>query len=131
MRPSLCRFSVSSSSPGLLSCISPLCLIPFHLVPERHRLIPHILNITSLLGFPLLTWGLITLQIWPTAMGIFLITGAELWCLDRMVVLYEYMASTDRQLAYRGPVGVADPQSAGMVNEPSSSAPREAERSSQ
>lgn len=80
-------------------------------VPERHRLIPHILNIASLLGFPLLTWGLITLQIWPTAMGIFLITGAKLWYLDRMVVLYQDMVSTDPQLAYRRPVDVADTQS--------------------
>ena len=70
-------------------------------VPDRHRLIPHILNIASLLGFPLLTVGLITLQIWPTAMGILLITGAKLWYLDRMVMLYEDMVSTSPQLAYR------------------------------
>lgn len=79
-------------------------------VPERHRLIPHILNIASLLGFPLLAWGLIALQIWPTVLGIFLITGAKLWYLDRMVVLYEDMVSTDPQLAYQCPAGPADPQ---------------------
>jgi hypothetical protein len=35
--------------------------------------------------------GLATFQPWPTALGMVLITGARLWYIDRMAVLYDDM----------------------------------------
>lgn len=72
-------------------------------VPERHRTIPNILNIASLTGFPFLIWGLVTFEPWPTVLGMVLITGAKLWYIDRMAVLYDDMVNARPELRYRGP----------------------------
>lgn len=72
-------------------------------VPERHRTIPNILNIASLTGFPFLIWGLVTFQPWPTVLGMVLITGAKLWYIDRMAVLYDDMVEVRPEFRYRRP----------------------------
>lgn len=71
-------------------------------VPERHRRIPHVLNIVSLTGVPFLIWGLAAFAPWPTALGAVIITGAKLWYIDRMAILYDDMVSTQPELRYRG-----------------------------
>lgn len=73
-------------------------------IPQRHRTVPYVLNTASLSGFPFLVWGLVTLQVWPTVLGMVLISGPKLWFIDRMAILYEDMASTIPQLRYRGPI---------------------------
>lgn len=72
-------------------------------VPERHRVVPNILNIASLTGVPFLIWGLVTFGVWSTLLGTVLIAGAKLWYIDRMAILYDDMVSTKPELRYRGP----------------------------
>lgn len=72
-------------------------------VPERHRTLPNILNVVSLTGLPFLAWGLATLEIWPILLGMTLITGAKLWYIDRMAILYDDMVGTQPELRYRRP----------------------------
>lgn len=74
-------------------------------VPERHQCIPNILNIASLTGFPFLIWGLAAYEIWPTVLGMTLITGAKLWYIDRMAILYEDMVNAQPELRYHRPDG--------------------------
>jgi hypothetical protein len=50
-----------------------------------------ILSGFSLLGLPLLIWGLYALEIWPTLLGLAIIVLFKLWFVDRMVWLYEDM----------------------------------------
>ena len=40
-------------------------------VPERHQVIPNLLNIAALAGLPFLIWGLAALQPWPLCSGWF------------------------------------------------------------
>ena len=70
-------------------------------VPERHRTLPNILNVVSLTGFPFLAWGLLKFEIWPTLLGMVLITGAKLWYVDRMAILYDDMVAVHPTLRYR------------------------------
>ncbi|OJF89614.1 DUF6653 family protein [Pararhizobium antarcticum] len=72
-------------------------------VPDRHRTMPNILNIGSLLGFPFLVWGLAFLDLWPTTFGTALIIGGKLWYIDRMVIIYEDMVTTQPELRYQPP----------------------------
>jgi hypothetical protein len=72
-------------------------------VPERHRWIPNALNIASLAGFPFLIWGLARFEPWPTVLGMTLITGAKLWYIDRMAILYDDMVQANPDLRYRSP----------------------------
>lgn len=60
-------------------------------VPERHRRAPNVLSAVSGVGMPFVLWGLIALDIWPTLLGLALVTLGKLWFLDRMVWLYEDM----------------------------------------
>jgi hypothetical protein len=41
-------------------------------------------------GFILLAYGLATLEVWPTVFGASLIALAQLWRIDRLVVLYDH-----------------------------------------
>ena len=68
-------------------------------VPERHRRAPNVLSVIAGLGMPFVIWGLIALDIWPTLLGLALVTLGKLWFLDRMVWLYEDMK--DAQPEYR------------------------------
>ena len=70
-------------------------------VPARHRVMPNVLNIASLGGVPFLAWGLAALDIWPTLLGLFLITGSKLWYIDRMAILYEDMVFEHPDMRYR------------------------------
>jgi len=60
-------------------------------VPERHRIVPHVLNGVTAVGAAFVLWGLIRLAVWPTLLGSVLIYCGKLWFLDRMVWLYEDM----------------------------------------
>jgi len=60
-------------------------------VPERHRVVPHVLNGVTAVGAAFVLWGLIRLAVWPTLLGSVLIYCGKLWFLDRMVWLYEDM----------------------------------------
>lgn len=69
-------------------------------VPQRHRWLPHVLNLAALLGVPFLVWGLVALDPWPTVMGMVLIIGGKLWYIDRMALLYDDMVSDSPELRY-------------------------------
>lgn len=60
-------------------------------VPEQHKSAPNLLNALSALGLPFVFWGVYTLGIWPTLMGITLVLLGKFWFMDRMVWLYEEM----------------------------------------
>ena len=60
-------------------------------VPKHHQRVPNILSIISALGIPFLILGLVNLEIYPTLMGVILVTMGKLWFIDRMVWLYEDM----------------------------------------
>lgn len=60
-------------------------------VPERYRVVPHILNGISAVGGVILIWGVASLSIWPTLLGTALAYAGKLWFVDRMVWLYEDM----------------------------------------
>jgi hypothetical protein len=66
-------------------------------VPERHRIVPHVLNAVTAVGTAFTVWGLATLAVWPTLLGSVLIYCGKLWFLDRMVWLYEDMAGQNEQ----------------------------------
>ncbi len=72
-------------------------------VPNRHRVMPHVLNIATLSGVPLLVWGLAALAPWPTALGMTMIVGGKLWYIDRMAILYEDMVRERPGLRYTRP----------------------------
>ena len=72
-------------------------------VPERHRVVPHVLNLAQLSGVPFLVWGLVGLQVWPTVLGTVLIAGIKLWYVDRMAILYGDMVAEQPELRYRRP----------------------------
>jgi hypothetical protein len=73
-------------------------------VPKRHQILPNVLNVASLAGFPFLVWGLSHLDVWPTLMGLTLVIGGKLWYIDRMVILYEDVVSAQPELRYRQPM---------------------------
>ena len=62
---------------------------------ERDRVPPDQLRVLRMLvpigaaGFVLLTFGVVTLEVWPTVFGASLIVLAQLWRIDRLVVFYE------------------------------------------
>ena len=58
-------------------------------VPQRHRIVPHVLNCVTAIGTVFVVWGLVALAVWPTLLGSVLIYCGKLWFLDRMVWLYE------------------------------------------
>ena len=53
-------------------------------VAIRHRRAVAVLAGASLIGLCLLGWGLITLHVWATILGIAIAAGAKLWLADRM-----------------------------------------------
>ena len=64
-------------------------------VPERHRVMPHILSACGAIGLVPLVWGLWRLELWPAVVGNLVVIGAKLWFLDRMVWIYEDMKDAD------------------------------------
>lgn len=55
-----------------------------HRVPSRHRTVLRCLIALGLGSGVLLTYGLITLQVWPTLTGTALLVLAQIWRIDRM-----------------------------------------------
>lgn len=55
-----------------------------HRVPSRHRTVLCALIVLGLVAGVLLTYGLITLQVWPTVTGTAGLLLAQLWRIDRM-----------------------------------------------
>jgi len=60
-----------------------------HAVPPAHRAVLRLLVSAGGAGFVLLAYGLVRLEVWPTTFGATLIVMAQLWRIDRFVVLYE------------------------------------------
>ena len=48
-------------------------------------------NTVNGIGFGICLWGLITLELWPTLLGLSWVILGKTWFLDRMVWLYEEM----------------------------------------
>lgn len=65
-------------------------------VPERHRLLPHVLNAAAAGGGLLLAYGLAWLVPWAALLGFVLAFGAKMLFLDRMVRLVADMAGDPR-----------------------------------
>ena len=61
-------------------------------IPRRHRVAPLVLGVVSALGVPFVVWGLVFLDVWVTAFGLAVQTGAKMWFLDRMALLHDDMA---------------------------------------
>lgn len=66
-------------------------------VPDRHRIVPHVLNGVTAIGAVFVAWGLIELAVWPALLGSVLVYCGKLWFLDRMVWLYEDMVEQHEQ----------------------------------
>jgi hypothetical protein len=66
-------------------------------VPQRHRIVPHVLNGVTAIGTAFVVWGLVALTVWPTLLGSVLIYCGKLWFLDRMVWLYEDVIAQNEQ----------------------------------
>jgi hypothetical protein len=59
------------------------------LVPPDHRGVLRLLVSLGTIGFGMILWGLIALQVWPTVFGTTLIVLAQLWRIDRFNWLWE------------------------------------------
>ena len=64
-------------------------------IPERHRVLPNVLNGFSAVGLVLCVWGIVQLAIWPTVLGVVVQYASKFWFLDRMVWLFEDVRGTD------------------------------------
>ncbi len=64
-------------------------------LPAHHLRAARWLTAVALAGMVPLAWGLITLEVWPTVLGLVLVYGGKLWFLDRMVWLYADMKDND------------------------------------
>lgn len=68
------------------------------LVPPDHRAVLRILVALGLVGFALIAWGLVRLELWPTVSGATLVIVAQLWRIDRFGWLWERVEQgSDRQ----------------------------------
>ncbi|MFD9950803.1 DUF6653 family protein [Nonomuraea sp. NPDC059023] len=57
-------------------------------LPGEHQVVLRLLIVAGLVGFVLIAWGLIALQIWPLVLGTVLLVLAQLWRIDRYGLLY-------------------------------------------
>ncbi|MCP2245841.1 DUF6653 family protein [Lentzea aerocolonigenes] len=58
-------------------------------IPPDHRAVLRLLVAAGSVGFALIIWGLVALQVWPTVFGATLVVGAQLWRIDRFGWLWE------------------------------------------
>ncbi|MEM9543067.1 MAG: DUF6653 family protein [Cyanobacteria bacterium P01_E01_bin.42] len=68
-------------------------------IPKHHDPIIIFTNTVNAIGFLICTWGLITIELWPTCLGLSWVILGKTWFLDRMVWLYEEMK--EKHLPYR------------------------------
>ncbi|MBA4030473.1 MAG: hypothetical protein C0478_06220 [Planctomyces sp.] len=61
-------------------------------IPPHQQFAAQLLAGIAAVGLPFLVWGLVTLEVWPTALGAVIAIGAKLWFCDRMVWLYDEMS---------------------------------------
>ena len=62
-----------------------------HPVPLHHQRIAYLLTTISILGIPILGFGLYQLDFWATLCGLVVAVGAKIWFVDRMVWMYSDM----------------------------------------
>jgi hypothetical protein len=60
-------------------------------IPKHHKVLPHVLNIFNLIGFAMVIWALVILDVWLVLLGSAFLYFAKLWYVDRMVWLFEDM----------------------------------------
>ena len=60
-------------------------------VPDRHKVLPRVLNAVSSVGLLLSIWAVIDLSLWAAVLGVAVTYLGKSWYLDRMVWLYEDM----------------------------------------
>jgi hypothetical protein len=63
-------------------------------VPPHHHTAFRLIAIPGLAGIALLAWGLVTLDICTTIIGIVLVVIAQLWRIDRLVWMYDELQET-------------------------------------
>ncbi len=68
-------------------------------IPPHHARMIWILVAIPSIGLLPLVWGLWQLSLWPVLLGLTAVLGGKLWFLDRMVWLFDDMATQD---PYRG-----------------------------
>ncbi|GAA3685383.1 hypothetical protein GCM10022267_85230 [Lentzea roselyniae] len=59
------------------------------LVPPDHRKVLRLLVALGVIGFGMIFWGLIALEVWPTVFGATVVVVAQLWRIDRFGWLWE------------------------------------------
>jgi len=59
--------------------------------------VPNILSAISGIGAIFVIWGVATIAIWPTILGVALVYLGKLWFIDRMVWLYENTKAATRE----------------------------------
>ncbi|MCG8922841.1 DUF6653 family protein [Lentzea sp. CC55] len=59
------------------------------LVTPDHRAVLRLLVTLGVIGFAMIIWGLIALQVWPTLFGATVVVLAQLWRIDRFGWLWE------------------------------------------
>jgi len=69
-------------------------------VPQHHRKAIVVLNTVTASGIPFFIWGLYSLQLWPTVLGVLLVYLGKMWFLDRMVWIYQDMENSSTE--YKG-----------------------------
>ncbi|ASC70243.1 hypothetical protein XM38_011790 [Halomicronema hongdechloris C2206] len=60
-------------------------------IPGHHRPVIAVTNLINAVGFVTCLWGIITLALWPTLLGLSWVILGKTWFIDRMVWLFEEM----------------------------------------
>lgn len=74
-------------------------------IPFEHALMAHLLSAVAALGALPLAYGLFTLKVWPTMLGLTLAVGAKLWFCDRMAWLHDVKGSPETPPSERPALG--------------------------
>lgn len=64
-------------------------------IPNHHQIAAHVTSALAAPGLLAMAYGLYTLSVWPTCLGLFSCILAKVWFCDRMVWLYEDMRKTN------------------------------------
>ncbi len=60
-------------------------------ISHHHIVAANLTTVISLIGLPILIYGLVVLEIWPTLLGATIAILGKMWFVDRMAWLYEDM----------------------------------------